>query len=330
MGRLRFAFACSPYDRMRALMEGSVVPEGIDLNFIPLEVEEIFWRQLRHREFDGCEMSLSSYAMARSRGDDRFIAIPAFTSRFFRHSCVYVNTSKGIGVPQDLKGRIVGVPEYQMTAALWVRGIFQHEHGVHPRDIHWRTGGEEAPGREEKIRLELPPDVDCEPIPADKTLSRMLDEGEIDGLFAPRAPSCFQSGSPNVARLFRDYAAEEEAYYRKTRIFPIMHCVVITRAVYEANPWVAMSLYKSCLAAKDRALANLRHTYALHASLPWLVREVERTREIMGEDWWPYGVEKNRDTMEALCQYSFEQGLSARRMKVEELFAPETLDEFKI
>ncbi len=191
--------------------------------------------------------------------------------------------------------------------------------------MDWRS-----PGREEKIQLELPADVDCEPIPDEKTLSRMLDEGEIDGLLTARTPSCFLNGSPNVARLFRDYAAEEQAYYQKTRIFPIMHCVVITRAIYEADPWVAMSLYKACRAAKDSALANLRDTNALYASLPWLVREVERTREIMGEDWWPYGVEKNRETVEALCQYSFEQGLSARRMQVEELFAPETLDEFKV
>jgi 4,5-dihydroxyphthalate decarboxylase len=330
MSRLRFAFACSPYDRMRALMDGSVVPEGIDLNFVPLEVEEIFWRQLRHQEFDGCEMSLSSYTMARSRGDERFIAIPVFTSRFFRHSCVYVNTSKSIRAPQDLKGKTVGVPEYQMTAALWLRGIFQHEYGVHPREIHWRTGGLEAPGREEKVRLQLPPDVDCEPIPDEKTLSRMLDAGEIDALFTARAPSCFLNRSPDVARLFEDYAAVEQAYYQKTRIFPIMHCVAIKRAIYEASPWVAMSLYKSCRAAKDRALENLQQTYALHASLPWLVREVERTREIMGEDWWPYGVEKTRETLEAFCRYSFEQGLSARRMEVEELFAPETLDEFTI
>ncbi len=330
MGRLRFAFACAPYDRMRALMDGTVVPEGLDLNFIPLEVEEIFWRQLRHGEFDGCEMSFSSYTMARSRGDDRFIAIPVFTSRFFRHSSVYVNTSKGIGAPQDLRGKIVGVPEYQMTAAVWLRGIFQHEYGVHPREIHWRTGGLEVPGREEKLRLQLPADVDSEPIPEDETLSRMLDEGEIDALVTARTPSCFLDGSSNVARLFQDYAAVEQAYYRKTRIFPIMHCVAIKRAIYEANPWLAKSLYKACREAKDRALANLQDTNALYASLPWLVREVERTREIMGDDWWPYGMEKNRETIEALCEYSFEQGLSARRMRVEELFAPETLDEFKV
>ncbi|MHB8763822.1 MAG: substrate-binding domain-containing protein [Deferrisomatales bacterium] len=330
MGRLPFAFACSPYDRMAALLDGSIVPEGLNLNFIPLEVEETFWRQLRHQEFDGCEMSFSSYTLARSRGDDRFVALPVFTSRFFRHSCVYVNTGKGINRPADLRGRVVGVPEYQMTAALWLRGIFQDEYGVHPREVRWRTGGEETPGRVEKLALQLPADVECRPIGPDQTLSRMLDEGELDALFTARAPSCFLRGSPNVARLFPDYAEVERQYYLKTGIFPLMHCVVLKRAFYEANPWAARSLYKACLAAKDQTLRNLRHTFALHATLPWLVREVERTREIMGEDWWPYGVEKNRRAIEALCRYSFEQGLSARQMTAEELFAPETLDEFKI
>jgi len=315
---------------MRALMDGSVVPEGLDLNFLPLEVEEIFWRQLRHGEFDACEMSFSSYTMARSRGDERFVAIPVFTSRFFRHSSIYVNTAKGISAPGDLRSKTVGVPEYQMTVAVWLRGIFEHEYGVNPREIHWRTGGLEVPGREEKLKLQLPADVDCLPIPADRTLSRMLAEGEIDGLITARTPSCFADGSPDVARLFPAYAAEEQAYYERTRIFPIMHCVAIKRSVYEANPWVAMSLYKACREAKDRALANLRDTNALFASLPWLVAEAERTRELMGDDWWPYGVDKNRGAIEALCEYSFEQGLSARRMQAEELFASETLDEFKL
>jgi 4,5-dihydroxyphthalate decarboxylase len=330
MKRLKFTFACSPYDRVQALFNGTVVPEGMDFNFIPLDVEEIFWRQLRHQEFDGSEMSLSSYTMARSRGDDRFIAIPVFTSRFFRHSCVYINVNRGIAGPADLKGKVVGVPEYQMTAAVWLRGIFQHEYGVYPRDIHWRSGGEETPGREEKLKLRLPPEIDYQAIPADRTLSRMLDAGEIDAMFTARAPSCFVEGSPNVARLFTSYMEVEKEYYRKTRIFPIMHAVVIKRVVYEENPWVAMSLYKALAVSKNMVLRSLQHTFALHAALPWLVSHVDETRRIMGDDWWPYGIEKNRETLDALCRYSFEQGLSTRKMGIEELFAPETLDEFRI
>jgi 4,5-dihydroxyphthalate decarboxylase len=330
MSKLRFTFACSSYDRVQALLNGAIVPEGMDFNFIPLEVEEIFWRQLRHQEFDACEISLSSYTMGKSRGDERFIAIPVFTSRFFRHSCVYIHTKKGIKTPQDLKGRIVGVPEYQMTAAVWLRGIFQHEFGVHPRDIHWRSGGEETPGRIEKVKLELPSEIDYQSIPADKTLSRMLDEGEIDALLTARAPSSFISGSPNVKRLFENYWEVEEEYFRRTGIFPIMHAVALKRTVYEQNPWVAMSLYKALTAAKNVAMKSLEHTFALQVSLPWLIHHVDRTRATMGVDWWPYGIERNRQNIEALCQYSFEQGLSARKMAAEDLFAPETFDEFKI
>jgi 4,5-dihydroxyphthalate decarboxylase len=329
MSRLRFTFACSPYDRMQPLLNGTVVPEGIDLNFIPLEIEENAWRQLKHQEFDGSETSLSAYTQFRSHGDDRFIAIPVFTSRFFRHSCIYINIHKGIKEPQDLKGKTVGVPEYPMTAAVWLRGIFQHEYGVHPGDMRWRSGGEETPGRVEKLKLELP-GVDFQPIPPNKTLSQMLDGGELDALFTARTPSCFVSRSLNVKRLFDNYWEEEEEYYRRTGIFPIMHTVIIKRSIYEANPWVAMSMYKACLQSKNLALKNLQDTHALSASLPWLVRHADYTKGIMGEDWWPYGIEKNRKTLDTLCQYSFEQSLSVRRMSVEELFAPEIFDEFKI
>jgi 4,5-dihydroxyphthalate decarboxylase len=180
------------------------------------------------------------------------------------------------------------------------------------------------------VPLRLPPDVDYQPIPPDATLSGMLDDGGIDALFTARTPSCFTKGSPNVRRLFAHYMEVEKEYYERTHIFPIMHTVVIKRKVYEENPWVAMSLYKALTASKNIALENLRHTFALHVALPWLVRYVDETREIMGEDWWPYGIEKNRETIEAMCRYSFEQGLSVRKMTVEELFVPETFDEFSI
>ncbi|HUJ68675.1 MAG TPA: hypothetical protein VLW86_04085, partial [Syntrophorhabdales bacterium] len=283
MKRLPFAFACSPYDRVRPIMDGSVPVEGMDFNFIPLVVEETFWRQLRHQEFDGSEMSLSSYIMAASRGDDRFVAIPAFTSRSFRHSGIFINVHKGIRKPEDLKGKRIGVPEYQLTAAVWQRGLLQHEYDVHPRDIRWKSGGEETPGRGEKLKIELPNDIDYAPIPEEKTLSGMLDAGEIDALLAPRAPSCFVNGSLNVKRLWENYREVEADYYRRTRIFPIMHCVVIKHSVYKESPWVAQSLYKALLAAKNITLKNLQTTEALHATLPWLVFETQRTKEIMGE-----------------------------------------------
>lgn len=327
---LSLSFACPPYDRVLPLVSGRVIPEGIHLHFLPLTVEEIFWRQLRHGEFDVSESSLSSYVLLRSRGDERFIAIPVFTSRYFRHSCVFINTQKNIVSPQDLKGKTVGVPEYQLTANVWLRGIFQDEYGVFPRDIMWRSGGEETPGRTEKIEIRLPSDIHLEPIPPDKTLSQMLDNGELDALFAPRAPSCFTRGSPNVARLFENYREVEEHYYQKTGIFPIMHTIIIRRDIYKENPWVAMNLYKAFCQAKDMALSSYNESAALHVTLPWVSEEVERTKKVMGVDWWPYGLEKNRKTLEQFLRYHHEQGLSARLMTVNELFAAETLDEFKI
>jgi 4,5-dihydroxyphthalate decarboxylase len=269
--------------------------------------------------------------MLRSRGDERFIAIPVFTSRFFRHSCVFINTKKGIHIPQDLKGKTVGLPEYQITAVVWLRGIFQDEYGVFPKDIRWRSGGEETPGRVEKIELRLPPDIYLEPIPPDKYLSQMLDDGELDAMFTARAPSSFIKGSPNVDRLFKNYREVEGEYYRKTGIFPIMHVIVIKRDIYEKNPWIAMNLYKAFCRAKEFVVKSYSQTAALHVSIPWIIEEIARTKELMGEDWWPYGLMKNRKTLETFLRYHYEQGLSARLMTIEELFAPETLDdEYKV
>ncbi len=328
---MNLSFACPPYDRIMPLLYGGILPEGIHLNYLPLPVEEIFWRQLRHQEFDISESSLSSYVMLRSRGDERFIAIPVFTSRVFRHSCVFINKHKGIQAPQDLKGKTVGVPEYQITACVWLRGIFQDEYHLSPKDIRWRSGGEETPGRVEKIPIHLPPDVHLEPIPQDTSLAKMLDEGELDALFAARAPSCFLRGSPHVGRLFEDYPEVERQYYLKTGIFPIMHTLILKHEVYRENPWVARSLLKAFSKAKEMVTERFNETAALQVTLPWVVAEAERTKRILGEDWWPYGLAKNRKTLDTFLRYHHEQGLSHRRMSIEDLFAPETLDdEFKI
>lgn len=214
---------------------------------------------------------------------------------------------------------------------VWLRGIFQDEYGVFPRDIGWRSGGEETPGRKEKIALHLPPDIDLKHIPSDQCLSQMLDDGDLDAMFAARAPSCFTKGSPNVARLFENHRKVEEDYYRKTSIFPIMHTVIIKRDIYEKNPWIAVNLYKAFCEAKDLVIESYSRTEALHATLPWLHDEIERTRRMIGEDWWSYGIVKNRNVLDTFLRYHHEQGLSARLMTIEDLFAPETLDdEFKI
>jgi 4,5-dihydroxyphthalate decarboxylase len=330
MGRLPISLACGNYDRTRALLEGRVPVEGIDLTYLNLPVEETFFRMLRYREFDVAEMSLSSYVVSLFSDKSPFVAIPVFPSRFFRHSCIWVNRDCGIREPKDLVGKRVGVPEYQMTAAVWVRGILDDEYGVPVSSVCYFTGGQEEPGRTEKLKLSLPLDVRVEAIPAGKTLSRMLDTGEIDALYAPRMPSTFLHGSGSVRRLFEDYASVEREYFRKKRIFPIMHTVVLRRDVYEKHPWVAQSLYKAFVYAQREAYEELYEAAALKFMLPWLIRHVEDTRALMGEDFWPYGVDANLNTLETFLRYSQEQGLSKRRLTPTELFAPETLESFRI
>ena len=321
---------CWNYDRTRALMDGSVQPDGIDLNYLNMPVEETFFRMLRQREFDCAEMSLSSYSVSLSRPERPFVAIPIYPSRFFRHSCIYVNADAGIEEPKDLIGKRIGNPEYQMTAPVWIRGILSDHYGVPVDSVTYVTGGEEEPGRSEKLELDLPANIRVEPIGPTQTLSRMLQDGEIDALYTARMPSSFRTGGGRVKRLFENYVNVERQYFRDTGIFPIMHTVAIRRDVYEANRWVAQSLYKAFVEAQRRTYADLQDTAALKAMLPWLTAHVEDARQEMGDDFWPYGLERNRKTLETFLRYHHEQGLSKRLLSVDELFAPESLETFKI
>ncbi|MBI2359059.1 MAG: ABC transporter substrate-binding protein [Deltaproteobacteria bacterium] len=330
MEKLHLTVACGDYDRTKALLDGSVQPEGIRLNYLALQAEEIFWRMGGHREFDASEMSLSNQITMVSRGDPPFLAIPVFPSRFFRHSCVFINVDSGIQKPQDFKGKKVGAPEYSITAAVWIRGMLQDDYGVRTPDMQWLVGGQEEPGRKERVALKLPPEIKVTPIPNDKTLNGMLESGEIDALISARAPSSFVKGSPKVRRLFPNYKEVEVDYYRRTKIFPIMHVLVIRRDVYERHPWVARSLYKAFCEAKDRAIQAMRITNTLVCSLPWLFAEIDQVKQLFGSDWWPYGIEPNRHVLETLIRYMGEQGLIDRPLKVEEVFAPSTAGEFKI
>jgi 4,5-dihydroxyphthalate decarboxylase len=330
MARLKLTLACWDYDRTRALADGSVRPEGIDLIHLPLPVEETFFRMLRDREFHCAEMSLSSYVMTLGAARPPFVAIPAFPSRSFRHSCIFVSAKSGIARPEDLAGKRIGVPEYQMTAAVWIRGILADEYEVPVEGVHYFSGGLEQAGRAEKLALDLPPQIKVTPIGRKQTLARMLAEGRIDALFSARVPSTLRTRPADVRRLFADYVAAERDYFRRTKIFPIMHTVVIRRDLYERHPWVARSLYKAFLAARNKACEGLEQTAALMAMLPWLPQHVEETKRALGADWWPYGVERNRHVLKAFLRYHREQGLSPRRYAPEELFARETLAEFRI
>ena len=330
MTKLRLSFACWNYDRTRALMDGAVQADGIDLNYLNLPVEETFFRQARFREFDVCEMSLSSYCVSLHRPDKPFIALPIFPSRFFRHSCIFVNANAGIKEPKDLIGKRIASPEYQMTAPVWIRGILSDHYGVPVDAQPYLYGGEEETGRVEKLKLELPPNIQVSPIGADQTLSGMLHTGALDALYTARAPSSFFKGDGQVKRLFENYAEIERAYYRQTKIFPIMHTVVMRRDVYEANRWIAQSLTKAFMAAQRQTYADLQETAALKTMLPWLTAQVDETRREMGDDWWAYGLEKNRHVLETFTRYHLEQGLSKRLLTPDELFAPESLESFKI
>jgi 4,5-dihydroxyphthalate decarboxylase len=330
MSRLRLTLACWDYDRTRALADGSVAPDGIDLTYLNLPVEETFFRMLRHREFDVAEMSLSSYAVSLMRPEPPFIAIPVFPSRFFRHSCIFVSAKSGITEPQQLAGRRIGTPEFQMTAPVWIRGILQDEYGVDPASCTYLTGGEEEPGRDEKLTLELPAKFRVERLGPRQTLAAMIAAGEIDALHTARAPSTHRSRPDQVRRLFESYVEVERAYFRKTRIFPIMHTVVIRRELYRAQPWIAQALSKAFLLAQRKTYDDLAITAALKTMLPWQIAHVEDVRREMGEDWWAYGLEPNRSVLDTFLRYHHEQGLSQRRLAPEELFAPETLESFKI
>jgi 4,5-dihydroxyphthalate decarboxylase len=333
MSKLRLSFACWNYDRTRALLDGSVRPDGIDLNYLCLPVEETFFRMARHREFDVAEMSFSSYCVSLNKPDRPFVALPVYPSRFFRHSCIYVNASSGIREPKDLIGKRIASPEYQMTAPVWIRGILQDHYGVPLTNADsepYRFGGEEEPGRIEKLKLDLPPNIKLQAIGPTQTLSQMLADGDIDALYTARAPSSFTRGDGRVRRLFENYAEIERAYWRDTGIFPIMHVIVMRREIYEANRWIAQSLTKAFYAAQQMAYDDLAETAALKSMLPWLVAHVEEARREMGADWWPYGLEPNRKALETFTRYHFEQGLSKRQLGLDELFAPESLEAFKI
>jgi 4,5-dihydroxyphthalate decarboxylase len=326
---MRLTLACWDYDRTRALMDGTVVPDGLELIYLNQPVEETFFRMMRYKEFDCSEMSLSSYVASLEKNSP-FIAIPVFPSRFFRHSCIFVSAKSGIRKPEELKGRRIGVPEYQMTAPVWIRGILSDDYGVKVTECEHFSGGEEEPGRDEKLKISVPGNIRLRPIGPTQTLSRMLADGELDALVTARAPSTFHREPDKVKRLFPNYVEVEKEYYRRTKIFPTMHTVVIRRDVYEKNPWVAQSLYKAFTEAKARAYALYNQTAALPAMLPWSVAHVEEARKEMGEDWWPYGLEPNRKVLETFLRYHHEQGLSKKLRTPEELFARETLASFKL
>jgi 4,5-dihydroxyphthalate decarboxylase len=330
MAEVPITIASGNYDRTRAIIDGRVKVEGCAVTYLPLYPEEIFHRAFKFQEFDVSELSFSSYLRTVAAGTSPYIAVPAFVSRIFRHSGIYIRTDAGIKTPEDLRGKRIGLPEYQITAVVWMRGMMQHEYGVAPHEIHWRNGGQEQPGRGERTPLKEIPGLDLKPLEPGQTLVNMLRDGELDALFTARAPSSFLNGEPHIGRLFPNTRAAEQAYYKKTGLFPIMHLVGIKKTLVEQYPWLATSVYKAFLEAKALAMIDLRDVNALMVTLPWLEAETNETMAVMGQDFWKYGVQENMPEIEALTQYAYEQGLVDRKLKAEELFARSTSEMAKV
>lgn len=329
MSRLPITIATWDYDRVRALIDGRVQVEGCDVNYITMPVEELFERAFFHGEFEVAEIGFSPFLIALSRGPMPYVALPVFLSRMFRHSAVYIRSDRGIEGPADLRGKRIGVPEYQMSAVMWFRGYLQDEFGIAAKDINWVQAGLENPGRRDKFPLNLPEGFPLTSV-NDASLSTMLAEGKLDGVMSARRPSCFVNGHPQIRRLFPDYRTVERDYFRRTGIFPIMHALGIRRDLYENNRWLAASLSKAFLQAKRLADAELAETTALKIGLPWVTAEYEATIDAMGADFWSYGVEANRKTLSTMARYSYEQGLAVRLLSVEEMFAQGNLNETKV
>ena len=330
MSKLRLTLAVCDYDRTKTIFNGRTPIDGVDLLPLAVPAEECFHRAFKYHEFDICELSLSSHTATIARDESHYIGVPAFVSRVFRHSGIYIRTDRGIKTPADLKGKRIGLPEYQITANVWIRGILKDDYGVEPNTIQWLRGGIEEPGRGERSPIELPADVKLEQIPDDRTLSQMLASGEIDAMISARNPSCYDNRAPNVGRLFEDFKATEQEYFRRTKIFPIMHFVGVRRSLAEQYPWLPVNIFKAFIEAKKFAVRDLYDLTQLAVNLPWSADHYNETVKVMGEDFWPYGFNENLHTLKTFLRYHHDQGISKRLVCPEELFAESTFDLSKI
>lgn len=329
MAKLQLSVAMGDYDRTRALLDGNVQIDGVDPVYMTLSPEETFFRAFRNIEFDITEMSFSSYLLKASQGISDYVAIPVFLSRAFRHTSIYVRTDI-IKSPEDLNGRRIGIPEYQLTANVWARALLEDDYGVSPSSVTWVRGGIDEPGRPEKIKLQLPDSITLESAPEGDTISALLDRGDIDGFIAPRPPGGAAAANPNVGWLFPDPTATAKDYFKRTGIFPIMHVVGIRKTLLEQHPWLANAVYKAFEQAKAFALSRLADTSATKVTLPFVEEQLKAAKALMGEDYWSYGVTPNRTTLEAFVRHHHGQGLSSKLMSVDEIFHPATYETVKI
>lgn len=313
---LKLTLACTSSDRTRPLMDGRVTVPGCDITFLPGEPEDIFRRALRDRAFDVSELSMGSHIVTTARGDSPYIGVPVFLSRAFRHSAVYIRADRGIRAAADLAGRTIALPEFQQTAALWVRGFLREQYGVDTTSIRWRSGGE-------RVAIAPPPGHDLAPLGMDPEAA--LEAGMVDALIGPRIPRALGHGQ--IARLWPDYAAEEKSWFGTTGFFPIMHCLAVRRDVAQAHPWLPVELQRAFTRARDLSLAELQLVNVLRVSLPWIAAAYAEQSAAMGGDPWPYGFNRNRDEIAAMIRFARADGLASRDLTPEELFHPSTYGE---
>lgn len=329
MSRLKLSVAISDYDHTREVGTPRVPVEGIDVNMLDYEVEEIFYRFTLHREFDVSEMSMAKFVAQVAGERPDILGLPIFPSRVFRLSNIYVNTDSGIEKPEDLRGKRIGTPEWAQTASVYTRGWLTDHVGIPLEDVDWRQAGVNQPGRIEKVALNLPEGVTVTPEP-ERALGEMLASGDLDAAFSAHAPNVYLQKHPKVRRLFEDYLSAEEAYYKETKVFPIMHIMAVRKEILDADPWVARNLCTAFQKARDRSMARVLEITASRMPLPWLTFTAERRMELLGDDYFPYGIEPNRHTLEAFLKWSFEQGITQRHLEVDELFPEGLKGEFKI
>ena len=329
MSNLPLTLAMHPYDHVADLTTGRVVIEGVDLRYLPLYISDIFFRFANFREFDVSEFSLAKYSALRSQDENWVTAIPVFTSRVFRHSAIYIRRDGPIASPSDLSGRRIGLPEWAQTAQVYIRGMLAHQYGLDLTSVDWVQAGVDEPGRNDYVPLSLPGGYRLTRL-SDKTLSDMLVSGEIDALFVAEPPKCFEERHPNIGRLFEDFVDVERRYFAETGIFPIMHTVAIRQEVVDRNPWVVINLLRAFEEAKKRSLRRATWIGLSSYPIPWSYVQAEMTQREWGDDFWPYGIEANRKTINAFLQYAFEQGVCARRLQPEDIFAPQALKSFII
>ena len=329
MNEVPLTLAISRYDHVEDLTSGRIVPEGIRLTCLNLEIEEIFFRFLKYREWDVSEVSFAKYASLISQGDRSLTAIPVFPSRIFRHSSIYVRRDGVVRTPQDLAGKRIGLPEWAQTAAIYSRGFLIHQFGLKLQDIEWVQAGVNQPGRRDKVPQQLPAGTRYRTEP-EKTLDGMLLSGEVDAILSAHPPHSFETGDPRVCRMFENFVEIETQYYRDTGIFPIMHVVALRRPVIEAAPWVAMNLFTAFAAAKRNSVARALESTAPRFPIPWVFETTRRAQELFGADHWPYGVAANRTTLEAFLDYAHEQGVCRRRLTLDELFPASVASSFRV